>query len=225
MNYHSGFSYRKLVQGLIWGYYGIMETTYQSRHIQMLFGVSNETVRTWSEEFSQYLSPTANPGTGKHRHFTDDDLEIFALISEMKKQGQTYTDIHLALKNGQRGNVPTLSANEMITLAGNQHSLALAMRVEELQVEAQKLRIERDDALDKLRSKNDELISIKATHKATEDRVNQLSEQLEKAQEEVKKLLREIGTAYSRGVLDVLREKGDLPEKYNDLEKPSLNED
>ncbi len=190
-----------------------METKYQSRHVQTLYKVSNETVRTWSEEFAKHLSPTANPGSGKHRHFTEDDLAVFALISEMKAQGSTYADIHLSLENDQRGEVPQFSTHEMIAVASSQQSLALAMRLEELEVTVVKLEKERGEALVALRIKEDELISLRATHSISEKRLTELAEQLEKAQAEIKELSREIGTAYSKGILDALREKGDLPKK------------
>jgi DNA-binding transcriptional MerR regulator len=53
-----------------------------------------------------HLSPQSNPGEGRARNFTDADMEVFALIVEMRGQGKQYADMHAALINGQRGSLP-----------------------------------------------------------------------------------------------------------------------
>lgn len=79
---------------------------YSTIQVATLFNAARETVRKWAVEFEHELSPSANPGEGRQRVFTDDDLEKIALIVEMKSQGKLYADIHAALANGQRGNPP-----------------------------------------------------------------------------------------------------------------------
>lgn len=86
---------------------------YTAIQVAHLFHLARETVRQYSLEFSAVLSPGANPGTGRTRVYTDDDLEVFALIVEMKGQGRQYDDIHASLANGQRGSIPE-SAGAMI---------------------------------------------------------------------------------------------------------------
>jgi len=83
-----------------------METV---KDIAVRFNISRETVRIWAKEFASYLSPTANPSKGNQRNFDDEDLSVFALIAEMKGQGNTFEDIHASLQAGQRGHVPLMN--------------------------------------------------------------------------------------------------------------------
>ena len=53
--------------------YGVSETA-------RLLTVDRETVQTWARIFSDYLSPEANPGKGKVRHFLINDIRVFAYI-------------------------------------------------------------------------------------------------------------------------------------------------
>ena len=91
---------------------------YSSRQTATIFGVALETIRNWADEFQDYLSPTATPGRGKHRMYTLDDLSVFSLVDDLKKQGMTYIDIHVSLKNGQRGQPPALPPEEIQALGG-----------------------------------------------------------------------------------------------------------
>jgi len=79
---------------------------YTTKHATNLFSVSHETVKNWSQEFADYLSPSATPPAGTKRVFTDDDLRVFALVADYKKRGLTYADAQLALRSGQRADIP-----------------------------------------------------------------------------------------------------------------------
>lgn len=72
------------------------------------FKIARETIRKWCLEFDRYLSPGANPGKNRDRYFSDDDMRVLSLVSEMKAAGRTYADIHVALGAGQRGEIPEL---------------------------------------------------------------------------------------------------------------------
>ncbi len=82
--------------------------TYTTKDIATIFKVSTQTAKIWAREFADYLSPTARPESGKRRLFTDDDVRIFALVREYTQGGFTFVDAHVALKAGQRGNVPSV---------------------------------------------------------------------------------------------------------------------
>ncbi|MBA3873377.1 MAG: hypothetical protein H0X30_29950, partial [Anaerolineae bacterium] len=129
-----------------------------------------ETIRKWAVEFENELSPTANPGDGRQRVFVDDDLAIFALISEMKGQGKLYTDIHAALANGQRGSAPQ-NAKSLI-VADPPRALALQTRI---------------DALES------QLTTALNANQRLEGRFDEVNRQLEAAKAEIKALNREIG--------------------------------
>lgn len=79
---------------------------YTASQVAKLFNTARETIRNWAIEFERELSPSSNPGDGRKRMFSDSDLEIIALIAEMKGEGKLYADIHAALANNQRGQVP-----------------------------------------------------------------------------------------------------------------------
>lgn len=89
-------------------------TIYTTKDLIQTFSISHETAKNWAGEFARYLSPTATPPAGHRRAFTDEDMTVFALVSEFKTRGLTYADIHAALQTGQRGQVPTETALDKV---------------------------------------------------------------------------------------------------------------
>lgn len=124
--------------------------TITARHAADLFNISRETVRQYAQEFATYFSPGANPGGGRARLFTEDDVKVLALITDMKAHGFRYEDIHLALHNGQRGEVPE-QIRKVIpmeqTLTSQQQIAALATKVTDLEKQI----ASRDGAIEELR--------------------------------------------------------------------------
>lgn len=84
---------------------------FTTQHICGLFKISHQTVKTWSKEFAAYLSPTATPEEGKKRLFTVDDVRVFDLVADYRNRGYTYDDAQMALRSGQRGNVPATAGS------------------------------------------------------------------------------------------------------------------
>jgi DNA-binding transcriptional MerR regulator len=166
---------------------------YSSRHACILFGIAPETVRNWAEEFLRYLSPTANPGKGRHRTFSEEDMQVFALIAEMKGQGRVYEDIHAALGNGQRGAAPALPAEEMQALVVSDQKQEAAFQVQKLEIEIVRLRQERDEAVTQLQPTRDEKIRLQARLEVAQERIQELSDQLDKERRRIEELNREIG--------------------------------
>lgn len=65
-------------------------------------GVSPNTVRYWTlGDFKEYLSPTAQGGSGRVRNFTDTDARIIAFIATMRQEGAETAEIHMALSRLQ----------------------------------------------------------------------------------------------------------------------------
>ena len=81
-----------------------------------LFQVTDQTVKNWAREFASHLSPTAQPGDGKRRTFTTDDLSVFALVHSYGAKGMNYEDAQAALIAGQRGSIPG-GVSELATVA------------------------------------------------------------------------------------------------------------
>ncbi len=77
-----------------------------------LFEVSPQTIRKWCDEFADYLSPTATPPSGEVRIFTDEDLQVLVLVSQMRQALSSYEDIKQALSRGERGELPEQDLTE-----------------------------------------------------------------------------------------------------------------
>jgi DNA-binding transcriptional MerR regulator len=122
---------------------------YTAHDLSRLFNVSQQTIRQWSSEFETYLSARANPGSNRIRAYSDEDAAVLALVAQMKEMGHVFQDIHIALANGQRGEVPDLkesnaqrseiesrfsqlqlSANAEVALANQRAEAALARAAE-----------------------------------------------------------------------------------------------
>jgi DNA-binding transcriptional MerR regulator len=193
----------------------VMYTKYQSKHVQKLFSISAESVRAWAIEFEKYLSPNANPGSGRHRNFTDADLSVFALVKEMKAKGNTYEDIHGSLENDQRGAVPQLATGDVRDLVLSEQGLALAFRVEELTQKVDTLEHELGEARLKLRATEDTNVRLTERDDQHKKRIEELEQEVKASREEIKQMAKEAGHEYARGMMDALRQRGDLP-KYTD---------
>lgn len=66
---------------------------------------SETTLRRWSDEFSDYLSPEANPAGKGHRRYTAADVETLRSIKELMNQGLTYEQVwqQLSLREAVSG--------------------------------------------------------------------------------------------------------------------------
>ena len=47
-------------------------------------GIGASTVRNWAGEYAEFLSPTANPGDGQPRSFTESDLAVLQVVKELR---------------------------------------------------------------------------------------------------------------------------------------------
>lgn len=195
---------------------------YTSRHAVILYKVTAETIRSWTEEFSDYLSPTANPGKGRHRIFTDDDMQVFAYIQERKQQGAVFEQIHAELANGNRGNVPPLPPGEIEVLVSDQQEKRLSLQVENLQLALNRLKQQYDDALvraseaDELKSKYIQIqTELDVIRRVDNERIEELTDELSRARQKIEELSEKVGQSYAKGVLDTLERRGELPKQDN----------
>lgn len=199
---------------------------YSSRQTATLFGVALETVRNWADEFQSYLSPTATPGHGKHRMYSYDDLRVFSLVSELKSQGMTYSDIHGALQNGQRGQPPALPPEEVQALVVGEQERRLSLEVDYLQRSLIKVQQELEEARTALKAAEairEQKIWLESRLENEQTRVHEketqiqeLKTQLAQSQQRIEDLLRESGTQYAKGLMDALERRGDLPKRNVD---------
>jgi DNA-binding transcriptional MerR regulator len=192
---------------------------YRTRHVTTLFDISEETVRVWVNEFGEYLSPTATPGKHKQRVFTEADMSVLTLVAEMKKQGRTFADIHLSLKNGQRASVPPLPADELDAIVSTDKETRLAYENEHLQrmlVEIQGELQAAQQELAQLRIFRDENIRLKAQLEMSESNQQRLEERIDKLTQHLEEITLQAGREYGRGIMDVMKEQG----KFNSHEQP-----
>ncbi len=203
----------------------MMNQLYNTRQVAGLYGVTRETVRVWSEEFHVYLSPLAKPGRNKPRLFTREDLGVLSLVAELKQENMGVEDIQAALNNGQRGAVPELAPDELETMLilQNADSEALQKSLVQLQQQYNQTLIQYQQALAQLREAQeirDENIQLKADLRHAQDRAEDLAKRLENAEQRIQNLVdsqavlrEEVGKSYAKGVIDLLRKRGDLPEE------------
>ena len=161
---------------------------YSSRQIAALYTVSIETIRIWTLEFAEYLSPTAQPGRNKNRVYTIADLEVLSLVSELKRQGKIFSDIHFALKAGQRGAAPNLEPQEIQAIAYGEHEKRLSLEVEHLQHAILRLTEQLKEAQAKAAEAQvtkDENIRLKAQLEYTERDLDETKERLERTFEKL----------------------------------------
>lgn len=173
-----------------------MATVYTTGTTATLLRVSRETVRTYAEEFAQYLSPMAAPGDKRHRQFTEDDLKVLKLVADLKRNGRVYQEIHEALEDGVRGDMPDLS---ILGPPGGVTALTmLERRMNELGAEMQTVRLERDEARSRLLPLERENATNKALREQSEKRVSEMEGQVDRLNQEINRLNREIGKLEAR---------------------------
>ena len=93
--------------------------------------VSTSTVRTWSREFADHLSDTANPEYGMARDYTEDDIAVFKTVVVLRSQLKNFKYIRQALAAGERyepqeAPEPTQEAPEATQKQSESESQALA---------------------------------------------------------------------------------------------------
>lgn len=75
------------------------DTEYKSGDLARRFNVHANTVRDWSDRYSDLLSPRA---TAAKRTYTLDDALVLSTVASMRDVGLTFEAIRDALDNGQR---------------------------------------------------------------------------------------------------------------------------
>lgn len=75
---------------------------YTPGQIAKFLGTSGTTIRNYAAEFSEFLSPSATPGAGVPRQFTEDDLAVLQTVAIMRGQLAPPETIVEALRAGHR---------------------------------------------------------------------------------------------------------------------------
>lgn len=190
---------------------------YNTPEVAAFYKRTDQTIRAWAEEFSFYLSPTANPGKGRGRNFTLEDMRVLALVAEMKDRSATFDDIHAALRAGQRGDSPSLSDGDMKLLKATEGEKRAALEIQALQQHIVDLK-ERLNRAEIRAAEADEvrkdLIRSETKSEMLQVQLELYIQQITTLQEEVRRLSTELsreigeakGQAYISGYRDALKE-------------------
>lgn len=151
---------------------------YATSGVAKLFQVTDQTVKNWAREFASHLSPTSQPGDGKRRTFTTEDLAVFALVHSYGSKGMNYEDAQAALIAGQRGSIPG-GVSELATAA------APPALLERLREEIS----QRDRMINSLKTDNDK----------RQGQIELLEKQLQNKEQEIRQLYRDLATLEVKG--------------------------
>jgi DNA-binding transcriptional MerR regulator len=61
---------------------------------------NSNTLRSWVEEFKEFLGASANPEMGRPRFFTEDDLRVLRTVRDLRVNHLPYTEIRSRLAQG-----------------------------------------------------------------------------------------------------------------------------
>lgn len=146
--------------------------------VAKMFGISTQTVRIWTKEFEPHLSDEATPPKGEVRNYTKDDMRIFSLIAEMRKNKQNFEEIHMALRDGRRGSVSTTPHFFQLSASQDTSSYAFLDRLvrnidDQCRSQIEQLENERDYLRRKLdqEQKKIEILMERAAKAETENRL------------------------------------------------------
>ena len=180
-----------------------------SKQVADIFGFAESTVRNWSAEFAEYLSPTATPGNRKKRDFTPEDLAVFSLVSEFKQRKATYEEIHLALLSGQRGKPPEISEDQLKLISATEGEKRASLEIVSLQRHISEL----TEMLNSARAQAAEAQKLAEKNASLTTQVDMLTQErdeakakLDEAITEAKELNRQLGREFTEGFRTGFRE-------------------
>lgn len=108
-----------------------------------MFDIANSTLRNWCHLAAPFLSDNATPPKSGHKTFTVDDIQILAVI----KNAPNYDAAFVALKNGERGELPAAYLEYTIAARPQEQVMLLQTRVMQLEAQVETLQAEREARL------------------------------------------------------------------------------
>lgn len=167
---------------------------YSTIEAASLFGVSRPTITAWAGEFSAYLSVLANPGKGRARDFTADDMKVLALVAQLKERHYTYAEIHEALKGGERGEFPDVEPSEVQAYLATEEKQVLNLRIQNLESDLLKARLE----LERVAQLRQDLATAQETAKQATERATRAESMVNELYKRIGELQRELGRLEGR---------------------------
>jgi DNA-binding transcriptional MerR regulator len=142
---------------------------YKRNDVAQHFQRGDETIRRWSIEFADYLSSTANSQGRNKSSYTDGDMERLDLIHRMYEKGNSTEDIHLALKNGQKGQFDGFLRNLRVVL-----NEAQALQLQQLVQRTEEMERE----IETLKRRNSELLAENKSIPTLQSKIDDLNQQI-----------------------------------------------
>jgi DNA-binding transcriptional MerR regulator len=141
-----------------------------------LLGKTGQTIKNWTETFSEFLSPLATQ-KNKTRIFNSEDLRVLKLVKQMLDLGARTEEIALTLRNGDRAEIEDLQ------------EISMSLQMNDL--EAQRLELELNITRREIAKRDEEirvLREIAAQSKQTAEENIRLQERLQVMQEEIQNI-------------------------------------
>lgn len=160
-----------------------------------LIGISPASLRRWTGEYAEFLSPGATPPLGDDRRLNEHDIRVLHYIGASREAGMAHDKIKQQLIDWQRDGWTELphipdewtsppQDGRIAVSEAREESSALAT-VAAQQVVIQTLREQLETASDRAEKLQQDLDHLQATQRATESEVNALRVDLERARGEV----------------------------------------
>ncbi len=146
-----------------WGILLSME--YKTGEVAKRVGVHANTIRLWAAEFERHLGPKANGG---RRRFTEADVRVLATVAHLRDRGIDLADIDRALDNDETllTELPPEPSPELEQARAGVRMVPFAQveraldRIQQLEVERDRLTGERDSALVNNAELNEKIASL-----------------------------------------------------------------
>lgn len=84
--------------------------------------VTPQSIRNWSREYAELLSPQASGATGQ-RLYTDEDVQILCLIADLRKSGVPRDQVAERIRNGELPPIIEVEATPQQSLNEPQNGL------------------------------------------------------------------------------------------------------
>lgn len=167
------------------------ESTYRPKQVADQLGISPATLRLWSNNFSEVLSPSAQSattekGTAAQRRYTDEDVRYFHRAKQLLDAGKKYEEVLETLKAEGLPDPEVIAETieQAEATETSQTSSALAT-TSQMQIALISLReaLETKDAL--VAAKDEIIASQQQTISATERHVTDLQEENRRLRQEL----------------------------------------
>lgn len=132
--------------------------------------VPDSTIRKYANEYSSYLSPSADTRKGSHRDYTDHDVRVIKLIIDMKAARQSTDNIHVTLRSLEAGAWERLPALDDTSASIIPSPAAM--------IEGHTDRAVMQNTIDMLREQID---GMKGDSRIDRDRINELERELSRS--------------------------------------------